>query len=245
MHDHCYVHRNDHPIPLAYRNLYIGGGRKALDNLVEDRKQMWHKFKLNAKSKMWNYLAALTNETLRKKLARNLQIKQQMKEYRSSPPDRRASTIESRTTIPGLLKQISTCKIPLRMERIDRMDFEKWRKEFHLLDDRYRGNGDTADEKVMEHYLSMKYLPITKGEVLVDMAAASSIFADLLNSRFGVTAFKLDLDYPPGICANRIGADVVHSGLPDSFADILTFHCAFECLQGDADILLSARRNEF
>jgi hypothetical protein len=123
------------------------------------------------------------------------------------------------------------------MERIDRNDFENWRKEYFLLDEQYRGSGDTTVEKILEHYLTMKYLPVVQGEVLIDMAAAGSKLADQLTIKSGKTCYKLDLGYSPGICSNRIGANVSHTGLPDSFADVLTFHCAFECLQGDADIL--------
>ena len=198
---------------------------------------MWHKLKQKVKKRLRDVIAAMVNEVLQEDLERHLQIAQQMEEFRSTPAAMLASAVEAQTTIPDLLKQINDGQIPLRLERIDRTDFENWRKKHALLDDQYKGNGDTAVEKVLEHYLSMKYLPVAAGEVVIDMAAAGSKFADLLTKKSGKTCYKLDLGYPPGICANRIGADVSHTGLTDSFADVLTFHCAFECLQGDADIL--------
>jgi hypothetical protein len=198
---------------------------------------MWHKLKRNLKKRLRNYIAATVNEVLQEDLEQHLQIARQMEEFRSAPAGMRASTIESQTTIPDLLKRINAFTIPLRLERIDRNDFENWRKEYHQLDDQYKGKGDTAVEKVLEHYLSVKYLPIIAGDVVIDMAAAGSNFADLLTKISGKTCYKLDVAFSPGIIANRIGTDVSHTGLPDSFANALTFHCAFECLQGDTDIL--------
>jgi hypothetical protein len=198
---------------------------------------MWRKLKQKLKKRLKNFIAAMVNEVLQEDLDRHLQITRQMEEFRSAPASMLASTIETQTTIPDLLRQIKNCAIPLRLERIDRNDFENWRKEYYLLDEQYKGNGDTAVEKILEHYLSMKYLPVIAGEMVIDMAAAGSKFAELLTKKSGKACYKLDLSYPPGIYSNQIGADVSHTGLPDSFADVLTFHCAFECLQGDADIL--------
>jgi hypothetical protein len=198
---------------------------------------MWRKLKQKLKKRLRDSIAAMVNEVLQEELERHLQIARQMDDFRSSPASMRASAIEAQTTIHDLLRQINDCTIPLRLERIDSNDFENWRKEYRLLEAQYKGYGDTAVEKVLEHYLSMKYLPLIAGEVVIDMAAAGSKFADLLTKKSGKTCYKLDLNYLPGIYANRIGADASHTGLPDSFADVLTFHCAFECLQGDADIL--------
>jgi len=198
---------------------------------------MLHNLKQKIKKQLRNYIAATVNEVLQEDLEGHLRIARQMEEFRSSSVERRASAIEAQTTISDLLKQINVLGIPLRTERIDVNDFENWRKEHSALDDQYKGRGDTAVEKVLEHYLSMKHLPVVAGEVLIDMAAAGSKFADVLTKTSGKTCYKLDSAYPPGIFSNRIGADVAHTGLPDSFADVLTFHCAFECLQGNADIL--------
>lgn len=200
---------------------------------------MWHRLKRKVKARLRSLISTLVNEVLEEDLERHLQIARQMEEFRSSPASRRASTIEKETTIPDLLTQIDAANIPLRTERIDINDFENWRKKHSMLDDQYRKNGDTTIEKVLEHYLSMKFLPIGPGDVVIDMAAAGSKFADLLTRESGKTCYKLDLGYDPGIHANRIGADASHTGLADSFADALTFHCAFECLQGDADILFA------
>lgn len=198
---------------------------------------MWFKLKQKIKNRLRSFIAPMVTEILEQDLEHQLQIARQMEEFRSSPAAMRASTIETQTAIPELLKQISAAAIPLRLERIDRSDFENWRNEYRLLDDHYKRNGDTAVEKVLEHYLSMKFLPVAAGDAVIDMAAAGSEFADLLTKKSGKTCYKLDTAYPAGVCANRIGADVCHTGLADSFADVLTFHCAFECLQGDADML--------
>jgi predicted O-methyltransferase YrrM len=200
-------------------------------------RKMWRRLKQKIKKRLRNYIAATVHEVLQEDLESHLRIARQMEEFHSSTIERRASAIEAQTTISDLLKRINRLGIPLRTERIDVDDFENWRKGHSVLDDHYKGRGDTAVEKVLEHYLSMKHLPVAEGEVLIDMAAAGSKFADVLTKTSGRTCYKLDSAYPPGIFSNRIGADVARTGLPDSFADVLTFHCAFECLQGDADIL--------
>lgn len=198
---------------------------------------MWRKIKRQVKKRLRGLVALIGHQVRQEDPEHHLQIARQMEEFRSAPAAMRASAMEARTTIPGLLQQIRACAIPLRTERIDIDDFENWRKEHPLLDAHYKEKGDTAVEKVLEHYLSMKFQPIIGGDVVIDMAAAGSVFADLLTKKWGKPCFKLDLAYPPGISSNRIGADIGHTGLPDSFADALTFHCAFECLQGDADVL--------
>lgn len=189
-----------------------------------------------AKKRLRRYIASVVDDVLQEDLERHLQIARQMEEFRSAPAARRASAVEAQTNISDLLRQIDAAAIPLRTARIDTDDFRSWRKKYRKLEDRYKGLGDTTVEKVLEHYLMMTFLPYGADDVLIDMAAAGSRLAEILKKKTGQTCYKLDLEYPPGIRSNRIGANVVQSGLADAFADVLTFHCAFECLQGDADI---------
>jgi len=121
--------------------------------------------------------------------------------------------------------------------RISPTDFEEWLLSWPEVTDFYRQYGQVAIEKCLEHYLSTRECRLQTGDVLVDVAAAGSPYAQALNNR-GITAYSLDLSYPPGMHGSRIGADATQSGLPNAFADALTLHCAYECFMGDADTLL-------
>jgi hypothetical protein len=76
---------------------------------------------------------------------------------------------------------------------------------------------------------------ISVNDVYIDVAAAGSPWAEILNAR-GVKAYRLDLSFSKGINRMDIGADAGNTRLPDDFASVLSLQCAYECFMGDADI---------
>ena len=132
-----------------------------------------------------------------------------------------------------LAAQLTTLGIPLETREIDIAGFECWiQGSFKNLHRHYKF--PVAIEKSLEHYLTFSLLGIERGDRVIDIAASGSPFTDALNAA-GYDAYNLDLVYPAGIHARRIGADAGNTNLPDGFATCLTLHCAYECLMGDSD----------
>ena len=147
-----------------------------------------------------------------------------------------ASKVEEKTDINDLIKKIKDSKIPLKHKKIDINDFKDWCKEYYEIIDFYKNFGDVSIEKPLEHYITMKFLNLTKNDIFIDIASASSPWANILNNHLGNKAYSQDLVFKDGINGSKIGGDASNMFVCDNFADVLTLHCAFECFQGDSDI---------
>lgn len=158
------------------------------------------------------------------------------KEFKNSPVEESASYLEKKTKIDNILDRFNRLGIPVKYCSIDINDFEVFINKFPKLIEFYSTWGDVKMEKLLEHYLTTKYLDLNKGDVLIDIAALTSPFINIVLPKFGVKGYKLDLVYKPGINKNMIGCNVDSIILPDNFADVLTLHCSFECFQGESDI---------
>jgi SAM-dependent methyltransferase len=165
-----------------------------------------------------------------------LQIQSQMKEFKKAPDDMLSSKVESKTDIKDLVYRFHNLNISVREIKIDVKDVENWLKEYAEIRTFYKGMGDVAIEKSLEHYLTMKHLGISRNDIYIDIAAAASPFADIAHKHLGNKTFTQDLIYKQGIHGNKIGGDAGNMPIPDNFADVLTLHCAYECFQGDADM---------
>ena len=164
------------------------------------------------------------------------QVGQQLKEFRSAPDHLRSSRVEAGTNLESLVARLREIGIPLKATYIDIADFLKWKEKHPLLVSAYEDMGEVAVEKVLEHYLTMTYLPILPGDRVIDVAAASSPFVKILTQDLGTQAYQLDLSYKPGVHGDQIGGDAGAMPVPDGFADVLTLHCAFECFQSPSDV---------
>jgi SAM-dependent methyltransferase len=90
--------------------------------------------------------------------------------------------------------------------------------------------------KSLEHFLSLLYLDLGPAEVLIDIAAAVSPFADIAHRLYGCRAYRQDLIYPPGVQGDRIGGNAAQLPVPDGFATRLVLHNSIEHFENDADI---------
>ena len=117
-------------------------------------------------------------------------------------------------------------------------EFFEWLKEANFPKYYSQSYGDVFIEKALEHYVSAKLLDLQKGDILIDVAAASSPWFEIAERMYGCTAYALDLAFPPGINGKKIGADATNMPLPDGFATKMALHCAYEMFEGDADIRL-------
>ena len=166
--------------------------------------------------------------------ASNTIIAAQLRDYYRSPPEQKQSFHEKTRCPLELKKQLKTLGIPVHETAVDPADFQQWRKSFPFMEDFYQKLGDVFIEKLLEHYLTFKYLDIKPGDRFIDVAAAGSPFADGLAEN-GFDSYKLDIAYKEGVDGIRIGADGTDTQLSDCFADVLALHCAYETFMGDAD----------
>jgi SAM-dependent methyltransferase len=165
-----------------------------------------------------------------------LQIQTQLREFRQAPDSMRSSRVEALTDVRDLIGRFRSLSVPIREVTIDTSEFTHWTREYAEITKYYNKKGDVGIEKTLEHYLTMKFLGISSADICIDVAAASSPFADIISSHLNNKTYRQDLVYSPEIVGNQIGGDAGCMPVPDKFADVLTLHCAYECFQGDSDI---------
>ena len=187
-------------------------------------------FKEKVKSRLRGFILSVMHD----EMEHFITIADQLRAYHTSSERERQSYYKNTQDPLALKERYIAANVPVEDARIDIADFEKWRRDFRELDQFYSGS-DVHIEKCLEHYLAFKWLRISQEDVYIDIAAAGSIWADLLNRR-GITSYRLDLAYPPGIHGCDIGADAGDTKLPAGFASAMSLHCAFETFCGDADI---------
>ncbi|NMC36110.1 methyltransferase domain-containing protein [Candidatus Beckwithbacteria bacterium] len=168
-------------------------------------------------------------------LQENWIIGKQLREFKKAPDDFLSSKVEGKTKIKNLVAELKSFDIPVQFSFIDLKDFKIWMKKFPKLVDFYDVVGHFKIEKILEHYISMKYLNIKKSDLIIDVAASSSPFAKILHQK-KYNAYSQDLIYQTGIHNRMIGGSAGNLPLKNDSVDVMTLHCAFECFQGDSDI---------
>ncbi len=161
-------------------------------------------------------------------------------EFRNAGDHMLASKVEARTSIASLIGKMKHLNLSMKPVMIDLADFLRWRGEYSEFVSFYRHMGEASIEKQLEHYLTMKYLPVLSGDTVIDVAAASSPFVKILKEKMGISGYKLDQVYQPGLRNDEIGCDAGAIPVSDEFADVLTLHCAFECFQDPSDVLFAS-----
>ena len=194
------------------------------------------------KEKVESRLRAFILSVMHDEMERFITIADQLYAYHASSERERQGYYDNTRAPLALKERFMAVNVPVEDARIDITDFEEWRRDFQELD-RFYGGSDVHIEKCLEHYLAFKWLCISQEDVYIDIAAAGSIWADLLNKR-GITSYRLDLTYPRGIHGRDIGADAGDTTLPAGFASAMSLQCAFETFRGDADVrfIREARR---
>jgi hypothetical protein len=165
------------------------------------------------------------------------EIHRQVKEFRRAPDNLRSSKVEATTSLEVLISCLDNIGVPLRKTHVEVEDFVQWKEKHPLLASEYLKMGDVYIEKMLEHYVTMTYLPILATDRVIDVAAAYSPFVESINRTNNTPSYRLDLIYKPGLNGDQIGGDASAMPVPEGFADVLTLHCAFECFQDPSDVL--------
>jgi hypothetical protein len=162
----------------------------------------------------------------------------QLLDFKNAPPEMLSSTVLKLTDQKEILIRLRNTGIPINNEEIDIDDLIVWMDKYKELANYYKSNLENYIEKVLEHYLTYKYLHLKDNDVFIDVAAHMSPWAEILNNNLNIRAYKQDLRYAEGIDGVRIGGDACNLPLSPNSVDSMALHCSFECFQGDGDINL-------
>lgn len=99
---------------------------------------------------------------------------------------------------------------------------------------RYMGP-ELLNEKLLEHFVSLKLLSPKSGETLIDIGSAESPFAEYVERTLGCSSYSLDLAYPDGVHGRKIGASADAIPLETGSVDALTLHCTIDHFEGYCD----------
>jgi len=204
------------------------------------------------KTKIIGKISNIIGAAVRKEMVELLPIIPQLIEFQNSAKEDRQSFYDhtkdplgSINFYEGLKERLLLAGVPVEAVDIDIPDFERWLSDFPEIRRYYEKMADVFIEKCLQHYLTYRHLNISEDDVYIDIAAAGSPWAGILNKRrlrtevrgrSRIKAYRLDLSYPEGIHGINIGADAGDTKLPDSFASVLSLQCAYEHFMGDADI---------
>lgn len=193
------------------------------------------RIKGKVKSRISNLIKAEVQNTLEYMVPQLIEFRNSSKEDRQSYYDHTKDPLGNRVLYASLKDRLLTIGIPVEEVDISISDFEHWLDDFSEIKKRYQSMGDVFIEKCLEHYLAPRYLKISDDDIYIDIAAAGSQWAEILNKR-GIRSYRLDLAYTEGIHGINIGADAGDTKLPNEFCSVLSAQCAYECFMGDADI---------
>jgi len=189
------------------------------------------------KTKIYNLFEHSINSIFEKKFDEYSYKLIQLQQFYNAPKEMLYSYVTKETIISDIVERFEKLGITVRREKICINEFEDWLKEYSELTAFYENWGDVKIEKLLEHYLTSKYLNVDSNMIYIDIAAASSPFSTILDRHLnGGGYYCLDLSFEKGIHGNKIGSDAGNMPLEDNSADVMALHCAFECFQGDSDI---------
>jgi SAM-dependent methyltransferase len=167
-------------------------------------------------------------------------------DYRLNPRALRVPVAGGWPSDPAAIAtELNALGIPVQPYAVDVAHFEQWRAGADYPDDYSRGKPWLV-EKLLEHYLSLQFLPpLTEETVLVDVGCAGSPFAAVMQATTDGTVYRQDLVYPDGIRTapdgvDEIGGNAAHMPLGDASVSAMVLHCSFEMFRGDNDALLIA-----
>jgi hypothetical protein len=117
--------------------------------------------------------------------------------------------------------------VPVQLDLDEFADFKTW----------YRDERDFIDDmKLIEYYISFKWLAFEANDVYIDVAAQNCPFAPFVHDRFGTKAYRQDLYYMDrGIHDTDIGGSASHIPLRKGSVTKMSLHNSLEHFEGRSD----------
>lgn len=93
------------------------------------------------------------------------------------------------------------------------------------------------NQKLLEYFISYKFLTFIPSDVYIDIAAQDCPFAIFIHEKVGCQTFRQDLYYmKKGIHDYDIGGDASHLPLKEEVVSKISLHNSFEHFEGESDI---------
>lgn len=133
--------------------------------------------------------------------------------------------------------------IPVIHHAIEIDQYWEYRKLAPYPNDYFGGGKDPQrnfTEKTLEHYLSSELKDLSTCRVMVDVAAATSPWADVAHHFWPhLETWKQDLVYKKDSASDtrQIGGFAHEINLPNNKVDLITLHCSLEHFEGNTDSL--------
>lgn len=133
--------------------------------------------------------------------------------------------------------------IPVLHHAIHVDRYWEYRKNAPYPTDYFGGGNDPQrnyTEKTLEHYLSSELKDLSGCRVMIDVAAATSPWADVAQHFWPhLETWKQDLVYKKESASvtRQIGGFAHEINLPNNSVDLITLHCSLEHFEGNSDSL--------
>src|SRR5262245_20357647 len=151
-------------------------------------------------------------------------------------PKKRTAVWYSDGSEERIVARVRALGIDVRPFVIDVVDYARYVAAARYQEDFPDYYAFNRSEKSLEHYLAATLLRLGPPDVYVDVASEHSPAPDIYRRLFGVTAYRQDLAYAPGLQGDMIGGDAASMPVPDGFSTRMALHCSFEHFEEDADI---------
>jgi SAM-dependent methyltransferase len=93
------------------------------------------------------------------------------------------------------------------------------------------------DQKLLEYFISYKFLDFQPSDTYIDIAAQNCPFAFFVRERFGCQVYRQDLYYMnKGVHGEDIGGDASRLPLKRGSVSKMSLHNSFEHFEGNSDI---------
>jgi len=86
------------------------------------------------------------------------------------------------------------------------------------------------------HYVGVMLAELSASDVVLDVGAQSGTWGHFVRRKYRCRVIDVDVEYPPGVHGDRVGADAAHIPLPDRSVSRIVSFCALNCFEGSADI---------
>lgn len=118
--------------------------------------------------------------------------------------------------------------IPVRIDVQDYSCFKTLYSDMRVMID---------DEKLLEYYISYRWLEFNPSDTYIDVAAQDCPFAFFIRDRFNCRVYRQDLYFlEKGIHGEDIGGDASKIPLPRNSVSKISLHNSLEHFEGDSDI---------
>lgn len=120
---------------------------------------------------------------------------------------------------------------PVKQIRIASADFQEFKTIYK------DGRPGVENQKLLEYFISYRFLDFSSSDVYIDVAAQDCPFAFFVGDTFGCQAYRQDLYYMKrGIHGRDIGGDASRLPLGDGSVSKISLHNSFEHFEGSSDI---------